>query len=63
MVHFFTKKLYSFSFATGGAGFCISNGLMLRVELYIKNLNNISDQIGLPDDCTIGFIVGMIIYA
>lgn len=49
-----------FWFATGGAGFCISRPLALKMAPVIRNdkLMTISDRIGFPDDVTIGFIIG-----
>lgn len=49
-----------FWFATGGAGFCISRPLALKMAPVIRNekLIAISDRIGFPDDVTIGFIIG-----
>lgn len=49
-----------FLFATGGAGFCISRPLALKMAPVIRNeqLMTISDRIGFPDDVTIGFIIG-----
>lgn len=49
-----------FWFATGGAGFCISYKLALKMAPVIRNdkLMTISDRIGFPDDVTIGFIIG-----
>eukprot|EP00918_Siedleckia_nematoides_P047856 GHVU01104831.1.p1 GENE.GHVU01104831.1~~GHVU01104831.1.p1 ORF type:complete len:419 (+),score=33.58 GHVU01104831.1:97-1257(+) len=52
-----TKTL--FWFATGGAGFCISRALALKMMPYTSGgkLNSVCDKIRLPDDCTIGFII------
>ncbi|XP_072319903.1 beta-1,3-N-acetylglucosaminyltransferase lunatic fringe-like [Eucyclogobius newberryi] len=48
-----------FWFATGGAGFCLSRSLALRMEPWSSGaaFMNTSDMIRLPDDCTVGFIV------
>ncbi|XP_055300333.1 fringe glycosyltransferase-like [Sitodiplosis mosellana] len=48
-----------FWFATGGAGFCISRPLALKMAPVIRNekLMTISDRIGFPDDVSIGFII------
>ncbi|XP_078257237.1 beta-1,3-N-acetylglucosaminyltransferase radical fringe isoform X2 [Rhinoraja longicauda] len=48
-----------FWFATGGAGFCISRGLALKMSPWASFGNFIStaEKIRLPDDCTIGYIV------
>lgn len=61
-VHFFQTAGHhaQFWFATGGAGFCISRPLALKMAPVIRNdkLMTISDRIGFPDDVTIGFIIG-----
>uniref|UniRef100_A0A8C6TW79 Fringe-like glycosyltransferase domain-containing protein n=1 Tax=Neogobius melanostomus TaxID=47308 RepID=A0A8C6TW79_9GOBI len=48
-----------FWFATGGAGFCLSRGLALRMEPWTSGgaFTDTSEMIRLPDDCTVGFIV------
>ncbi|XP_069786309.1 beta-1,3-N-acetylglucosaminyltransferase radical fringe isoform X2 [Narcine bancroftii] len=48
-----------FWFATGGAGFCISRGLALKMSPWASFGNFIStaEKIRLPDDCTIGYII------
>ncbi|KAG9469365.1 hypothetical protein GDO78_020698 [Eleutherodactylus coqui] len=48
-----------FWFATGGAGFCISRGLALKMSPWASMGNFIStgEKIRLPDDCTIGYII------
>ncbi|KAM4664296.1 beta-1,3-N-acetylglucosaminyltransferase radical fringe [Discoglossus pictus] len=48
-----------FWFATGGAGFCISRGLALKMSPWASMGNFIStaERIRLPDDCTIGYII------
>uniref|UniRef100_A0A3B4APN0 Fringe-like glycosyltransferase domain-containing protein n=1 Tax=Periophthalmus magnuspinnatus TaxID=409849 RepID=A0A3B4APN0_9GOBI len=48
-----------FWFATGGAGFCLSRSLALRMQPWTSGgaFMNTSDMIRLPDDCTVGFIV------
>lgn len=46
-------------FATGGAGFCISRALALKM-LPIAGFGkfmSIGDRIGLPDDVTMGYII------
>lgn len=49
----------SFWFATGGAGFCLSRGLALKMIPYAGGgkLKTVCDRIKLPDDCTIGYII------
>lgn len=52
-------KKISFVFATGGAGFCISRSLamkMLPIAGFGK-FQTIGDRIGLPDDVTMGYII------
>lgn len=54
-----THKKISFVFATGGAGFCISRALALKM-LPIAGFGkfmSIGDHIGLPDDVTMGYII------
>uniref|UniRef100_A0A8C5KAT5 Beta-1,3-N-acetylglucosaminyltransferase n=1 Tax=Jaculus jaculus TaxID=51337 RepID=A0A8C5KAT5_JACJA len=48
-----------FWFATGGAGFCISRGLALKMGPWASggHFMNTAERIRLPDDCTIGYIV------
>ncbi|XP_006859848.1 PREDICTED: beta-1,3-N-acetylglucosaminyltransferase lunatic fringe [Chrysochloris asiatica] len=48
-----------FWFATGGAGFCISRGLALKMSPWASGGHFLStaERIRLPDDCTIGYIV------
>ncbi|XP_030061044.1 beta-1,3-N-acetylglucosaminyltransferase radical fringe isoform X1 [Microcaecilia unicolor] len=48
-----------FWFATGGAGFCISRGLALKMSPWASMGNFIStaEKMRLPDDCTIGYII------
>ena len=43
-------------FATGGAGWCLSRPLIL--ELTEKNLMEEAKRLGLPDDVTVGALVG-----
>nr|XP_027199479.1 fringe glycosyltransferase-like isoform X1 [Dermatophagoides pteronyssinus] len=54
----FKKKIH-FSFATGGAGFCISRSLALKMISVASNgqLISVGDRIRLPDDVTIGYII------
>ncbi|XP_044513357.1 beta-1,3-N-acetylglucosaminyltransferase lunatic fringe isoform X1 [Gracilinanus agilis] len=48
-----------FWFATGGAGFCISRGLALKMSPWASggHFMNTAEKIRLPDDCTIGYII------
>ncbi|KAL2078439.1 hypothetical protein ACEWY4_026124 [Coilia grayii] len=48
-----------FWFATGGAGFCISRGLALKMSPWasLGNFITTAEKIRLPDDCTIGYII------
>ncbi|XP_015234780.1 beta-1,3-N-acetylglucosaminyltransferase radical fringe [Cyprinodon tularosa] len=53
------KVSVKFWFATGGAGFCISRGLALKMSPWasLGNFISTAEKIRLPDDCTIGFII------
>ncbi|CAB1344159.1 unnamed protein product, partial [Coregonus sp. 'balchen'] len=56
-----------FWFATGGAGFCVSRGLALKMSPWARgglsshslylSLTSHADRIRLPDDCTVGYII------
>ncbi|KAJ8001422.1 hypothetical protein DPEC_G00169340 [Dallia pectoralis] len=48
-----------FWFATGGAGFCVSRGLALRMIPWASGgrFMATADRIHLPDDCTVGYII------
>uniref|UniRef100_A0A8D2MGY5 O-fucosylpeptide 3-beta-N-acetylglucosaminyltransferase n=1 Tax=Zonotrichia albicollis TaxID=44394 RepID=A0A8D2MGY5_ZONAL len=54
-----------FWFATGGAGFCISRGLALKMSPWGAHIPwafgghfmSTAEKIRLPDDCTIGYII------
>ncbi|XP_038848249.1 beta-1,3-N-acetylglucosaminyltransferase radical fringe-like [Salvelinus namaycush] len=48
-----------FWFATGGAGFCISRGLALKMSPWasLGNFISTAEKIRLPDDCTMGYII------
>ncbi|XP_011617543.1 beta-1,3-N-acetylglucosaminyltransferase radical fringe [Takifugu rubripes] len=52
-----------FWFATGGAGFCISRGLALKMSPWasLGNFISTAEKIRLPDDCTIGYIIGVLL--
>ncbi|XP_049495088.1 beta-1,3-N-acetylglucosaminyltransferase lunatic fringe [Panthera uncia] len=54
-----TMRPVHFWFATGGAGFCISRGLALKMSPWASrgHFMNTAERIRLPDDCTIGYIV------
>uniref|UniRef100_UPI00358EE6DF beta-1,3-N-acetylglucosaminyltransferase lunatic fringe-like n=1 Tax=Myxine glutinosa TaxID=7769 RepID=UPI00358EE6DF len=49
----------NFWFATGGAGFCLSRALAVRMLPWVGGaaLAGASERIRLPDDCTLGYIV------
>uniref|UniRef100_A0A3B4FE44 Beta-1,3-N-acetylglucosaminyltransferase lunatic fringe-like n=1 Tax=Pundamilia nyererei TaxID=303518 RepID=A0A3B4FE44_9CICH len=48
-----------FWFATGGAGFCLSRGLSLKMKPWASDgtFMTTAEHIRLPDDCTVGYIV------
>uniref|UniRef100_A0A6I8P0T8 RFNG O-fucosylpeptide 3-beta-N-acetylglucosaminyltransferase n=1 Tax=Ornithorhynchus anatinus TaxID=9258 RepID=A0A6I8P0T8_ORNAN len=48
-----------FWFATGGAGFCLSRGLALKMSPWagLGNFISTAEKVRLPDDCTVGYIV------
>ncbi|KAL1767171.1 beta-1,3-N-acetylglucosaminyltransferase manic fringe [Sigmodon hispidus] len=52
-------KLVRFWFATGGAGFCISRQLALKMVPWASGSHFVdtSALIRLPDDCTVGYII------
>lgn len=52
-------KKVSFWFATGGAGFCLSRSLVSKMTPFVKGgqFKTIADEIRLPDDVTLGYIV------
>lgn len=52
-------KQVRFWFATGGAGFCLSRGLALKMEPWASDgaFMATAEHIRLPDDCTVGYIV------
>ncbi|XP_067415113.1 beta-1,3-N-acetylglucosaminyltransferase manic fringe isoform X2 [Emydura macquarii macquarii] len=52
-------KSVRFWFATGGAGFCISRRLAVKMAPWASGSNflSTSELIRLPDDCTVGYIV------
>lgn len=54
----------AFWFATGGAGFCISRGLALKMMPYASGgrLMTVGESIRLPDDCTVGYIIDHILH-
>jgi len=54
-----TQKKISFWFATGGAGFCLSRSLALKMMPLASDgkFISIGEKIRLPDDVTIGYIV------
>ncbi|KAM4750934.1 beta-1,3-N-acetylglucosaminyltransferase lunatic fringe-like isoform 2-T2 [Anableps anableps] len=52
-------KQVHFWFATGGAGFCLSHGLALKMKPWASEgtFMATAEHIHLPDDCTVGYIV------
>ncbi|XP_022594047.1 beta-1,3-N-acetylglucosaminyltransferase lunatic fringe-like [Seriola dumerili] len=52
-------KQVRFWFATGGAGFCLSRGLALKMKPWASDGTFMvtAEHIRLPDDCTVGYIV------
>ncbi|TMS23243.1 Beta-1,3-N-acetylglucosaminyltransferase lunatic fringe [Larimichthys crocea] len=52
-------KQVRFWFATGGAGFCLSHGLALKMKPWASDgtFMATAELIRLPDDCTVGYIV------
>lgn len=54
-----------FWFATGGAGFCLSRGLAVKMSPWASGgaFRDTSELIGLPDDCTVGYIVEAVLGA
>lgn len=54
-----SKTSVKFWFATGGAGFCISRGLALKMSPWasLGNFISTAERVRLPDDCTIGYII------
>ncbi|XP_071963892.1 beta-1,3-N-acetylglucosaminyltransferase radical fringe-like [Antedon mediterranea] len=51
-------KKVKFWFATGGAGFCLSKALALKMKTYAGGgtFKSVCNRIRLPDDVTVGFI-------
>lgn len=54
----------AFWFATGGAGFCISQALAFKMIPYAGGgkFMTAGEQIRLPDDCTIGYIIEYLLH-
>ncbi|XP_058531568.1 beta-1,3-N-acetylglucosaminyltransferase radical fringe [Ochotona princeps] len=54
-----TVTTVKFWFATGGAGFCLSRGLALKMSPWasLGSFMNTAERVRLPDDCTVGYIV------
>ncbi|KAF7653991.1 hypothetical protein LDENG_00076050 [Lucifuga dentata] len=52
-------KQVRFWFATGGAGFCLSRGLALKMKPWASDgtFMATAEHIRLPDDCTVGYII------
>uniref|UniRef100_A0A4W3HBS5 O-fucosylpeptide 3-beta-N-acetylglucosaminyltransferase n=1 Tax=Callorhinchus milii TaxID=7868 RepID=A0A4W3HBS5_CALMI len=57
-----TRSVF-FWFATGGAGFCISRALALKMRPWAKDgrLVSTAETIRLPDDCTVGYIIEVLV--
>lgn len=55
---------FAFWFATGGAGVCISKALALKMIPYAGGgkFMTSGEQIRLPDDCTVGYIINYILH-
>lgn len=54
----------AFWFATGGAGFCISKSLALKMLPFTGGgkLMSAGEQIRLPDDCAIGYVINFLLH-
>ncbi|XP_037666601.1 beta-1,3-N-acetylglucosaminyltransferase radical fringe isoform X2 [Choloepus didactylus] len=54
-----TAATVRFWFATGGAGFCLSRGLALKMSPWasLGSFMSTAERVRLPDDCTVGYIV------
>lgn len=54
-----------FWFATGGAGFCLSRGLALKMKPWAGGgaFMETAERISLPDDCTVGYIANALLGA
>ncbi|XP_052050668.1 LOW QUALITY PROTEIN: beta-1,3-N-acetylglucosaminyltransferase radical fringe [Apodemus sylvaticus] len=54
-----TSNTVKFWFATGGAGFCLSRGLALKMSPWasLGSFMSTAERVRLPDDCTVGYIV------
>ncbi|KAB0360664.1 hypothetical protein FD754_004820 [Muntiacus muntjak] len=54
-----TVTTVKFWFATGGAGFCLSRGLALKMSPWasLGGFMSTAERVRLPDDCTVGYIV------
>ncbi|XP_045046210.2 beta-1,3-N-acetylglucosaminyltransferase radical fringe isoform X2 [Desmodus rotundus] len=53
-----TATTVKFWFATGGAGFCLSRGLALKMSPWASmgSFMSTAERLRLPDDCTVGYI-------
>ncbi|XP_029950464.1 beta-1,3-N-acetylglucosaminyltransferase lunatic fringe-like isoform X2 [Salarias fasciatus] len=58
-LHTTEMKQARFWFATGGAGFCLSRGVALKMKPWASDgaFMTTAEHIRLPDDCTVGYIV------
>ncbi|XP_072167693.1 beta-1,3-N-acetylglucosaminyltransferase radical fringe-like [Diadema setosum] len=59
----YSNQRVSFWFATGGAGFCISKSLAMKMAVYASSgtFEKMCNRIRLPDDVTIGFIIEVLL--
>ncbi|GMT14246.1 hypothetical protein PFISCL1PPCAC_5543, partial [Pristionchus fissidentatus] len=56
----YRNQTIGFTFGTGGAGFCLSRWVVSKLFELAKNnitLLNVSNEIGTPDDVTLGFMI------
>jgi len=56
------KKKISFWFATGGAGFCLSQSLTEKMRHHAAEgkFSSVADKMRLPDDVTMGYVVELL---
>ncbi|CAJ0951867.1 unnamed protein product, partial [Mesorhabditis belari] len=51
----------TFIFATGGAGICLSHGLLVEMSRYIDDFEKTANWLQLPDDVTLGYIINYLL--
>ena len=58
-----TKKRIQFWFATGGAGFCVSRALLVKITPFITGgkFIRLGEKIRLPDDVTLGYLIDYVV--